>query len=110
MRIDTEQCSADSICSVAIPRDFNHDGTVDAADYVVWRNGLGTIYTQNDYDAWRAHFGQTAGSGAAGYPLGASAESLSAAVPEPSTFVLLLLTAAILLVISRGPSPAKNRS
>ena len=33
---------------------------VDAADCVVWRNGLGTTYTQGDYSTWRAHFGQTA--------------------------------------------------
>jgi hypothetical protein len=69
--------------------DFNLDGTVDAADYVVWRNGLGTAYTQNDYGVWRANFGKTVGSSAAGYPLGASAESLSAAVPEPAAVMLL---------------------
>ena len=51
-----------------VPGDYNQNGTVDAADYVVWRNGVGTTYTQGDYDVWRAHFGQTAGSGAAGYP------------------------------------------
>ena len=39
--------------------DYNRDGTVDAADYVVWRSGLGTTYTQADYDVWRANFGQT---------------------------------------------------
>src|SRR5262249_15044183 len=42
-----------------LPGDFNYDGTVDAADYVVWRKGLGTTYTQSDYDTWRSHFGQT---------------------------------------------------
>jgi hypothetical protein len=68
--------------------DFNLDGSVDAADYVVWRNGLGTAYTQDDYGAWRANFGKTAGNGAARYPLGASAESLSAAVPEHCSLVL----------------------
>ena len=72
-----------------LPGDFNADGEVDAADYVVWRKGLGTTYTQADYDVWRTHFGQTAGSGSA-LP---SAESLSAAVPEPAALVLLLMTA-----------------
>ena len=43
--------------------DDNLDGVVDAADYVVWRRGLGTIYNQADYNVWRTHFGQTAGSG-----------------------------------------------
>ena len=67
--------------SLTVNGDFNLDGTVDAADYVVWRNGLGTLYTQSHYAIWRSHFGQTAGSGAA-LP---SAEPLSAAVPEPAT-------------------------
>jgi hypothetical protein len=65
------------------PGDYNQNGIVDAADYVVWRKGLGTTYTQTDYDVWRAHFGQTAGSG-----LGAS---VNAAVPEPATVALLIV-------------------
>ena len=69
------------------PGDYNQNGTVDAADYVVWRKGLGTIYTQADYDVWRANFGQTIGSGAA-LP---SAEPLSIAVPEPATLTLLIM-------------------
>jgi hypothetical protein len=53
--------------------DFNGNGTVDAADYVVWRRNLnqpvtlpndptpGTVDT-NDYNVWRANFGASAGS------------------------------------------------
>jgi autotransporter-associated beta strand protein len=67
--------------------DYNYNGVVDTPDYVVWRKGLGTTYTQSDYDVWRAHFGQTAGSGAA-LP---SANPLSAAVPEPAAIGLLML-------------------
>jgi hypothetical protein len=67
--------------AAAPPGDFNVDGMVDAADYIVWRKGLGTAYMAHDYDMWRAHFGETAGSGAA-LP---SAEPLPA-VPEPSTY------------------------
>ena len=33
--------------------DFNHDGTVDAADYTVWRDGLGSAYTLEDYADWK---------------------------------------------------------
>ena len=29
--------------------DFNHDNVVDAADYTVWRDGLGSAYTIDDY-------------------------------------------------------------
>jgi fibronectin-binding autotransporter adhesin len=75
-----------SIDVAGIPGDFNHNGIVDAADYVVWRKGLGATYTQSDYDVWRARFGQTAGSGASA--------SANAAAPEPATAVLLILAAA----------------
>ena len=44
---------------VQIPGDFNNNGTVDAADYVVWRKGIGVAPTQDNYNLWRAHFGQT---------------------------------------------------
>jgi hypothetical protein len=65
--------------------DFNEDGRVDAADYVVWRKNPGGLYTQTDYNTWRANFGQTAGGGA-----GASAK---AAVPEPGVIALLIIGA-----------------
>jgi hypothetical protein len=61
--------------------DFNDDGAVDAADYVVWRKSDGT---PAGYNEWRSNFGRTAGSGSA---LGA------AGVPEPST--VLLVAAAV---------------
>jgi hypothetical protein len=73
--------------------DFNQNGTVDAADYVVWRNGLGTTYVQADYNVWRAHFGQTAGSGA---------DAHVDAVPEPSTLVLTAL--ALTALVRRKPA------
>jgi hypothetical protein len=60
--------------------DFNGDGAVNAADYVVWRKTDGT---QAGYNTWRMNFGRTAGGGAA----------TSAAVPEPGTVGLLLLAA-----------------
>jgi hypothetical protein len=63
--------------------DYNHNGIVDAADYVVWRKGLGTTYTQADYNIWRAHFGQTAGSG--------SGAIANAAVPEPATTIMMIV-------------------
>jgi hypothetical protein len=89
--------------TAVIPGDFNHDGTVDTADYVVWRKNPGGIYTQNDYVDWRANFGATlgVGSGAAGYPHrvsgpGASAIPLSPAVPEPATVCLVVAAAPLL--------------
>jgi autotransporter-associated beta strand protein len=67
---------------VTAPGDFNHDGTVDGGDYVVWRKGVGTKYTDTDYDSWRAHFGQT-------YMPGSGTEL--SAVPEPVAWVLFLV-------------------
>ena len=76
--------------AAAIPGDYNGNVSVDAADYVVWRN---TGSSQSGYDTWRANFGQTAGSGAAL----SSAAALSPVVPEPNAFFLLIsaLTAPI---------------
>ncbi|HEY3395990.1 MAG TPA: PEP-CTERM sorting domain-containing protein, partial [Lacipirellulaceae bacterium] len=71
--------------------DFNDDGAIDAADYVVWRKGLGTKYTSNDYDVWRAHFGETAGIGSL----------FHASVPEPATSLLLILATAISCLLRR---------
>jgi hypothetical protein len=68
--------------------DYNGDGTVDAADYTVWRDGLGTIYTEADYDVWKEHFGETSGSGSlAG----------NAAVPEPASLAMMFLVGVLLL-------------
>ncbi|TWT47749.1 glycoside hydrolase family 30 protein [Botrimarina hoheduenensis] len=57
--------------------DFNNDGVVNAADYTVWRDGLGTTYTQADYQIWRDNFGATLPSASAS---NASAQS----IPEPA--------------------------
>jgi hypothetical protein len=79
------------LVSVGIPGDFNHNGIVDAADYVTWRKGLGTIYTQSDYDLWRAHFGQSAGSGSAAFD--------GRAVPEPNVLAISSLAIVFLALV-----------
>jgi pectate lyase len=73
--------------------DYNDDGVVDAADYVVWRQHLASnipltnetaspgVVDQDDFDAWRANFGATAGSGSGAAEL----------VPEPAAIWLLVL-------------------
>jgi probable HAF family extracellular repeat protein len=64
-----------------LPGDFNLDGTVNAADYVVWRKTDGT---QFGYDTWRAHFGQSFfGSGVD--------VSVSLGVPESASLTLLAI-------------------
>jgi probable HAF family extracellular repeat protein len=90
---------------VALAGDFNVDGSVDAADYVVWRKELGTTYAQNDYDTWRANFGNrapaAAGSGATAYRPGASAEPRSSAAPEPTSLVSCGVVTLCLIIRSR---------
>ena len=44
-----------AVAAPSLPGDFNSDGVVDAADYVVWRKGLGSVYMEADYDIWRAN-------------------------------------------------------
>jgi probable HAF family extracellular repeat protein len=66
--------------TAALPGDYNANGTVDAADYVVWRNNAGS---QQDYQTWRAHFGKTAAAAAANPTL--------SAISEPSTFLVAAL-------------------
>jgi hypothetical protein len=65
----------------ALSGDYNYDGTVDAADYVVWRDYDGT---PAGYDLWRAHFGETFDDG--------SINSATATVPEPEMVVLFIVT------------------
>ncbi len=77
-----------------IEGDYNHNGVVDAADYVVWRDTFGQtgpdlaadgyndeVIDEIDYFIWRSDFGNTASTGS-------SVGSL-AAVPEPATLSLL---------------------
>jgi len=75
--------------SFSLPGDFNQDGKVDAADYVVWRKGFGTTFSITDYNNWRANFGQTGGSGAS-----------FEAIPEP-TQIGLLVSCAIAVIWQR---------
>ena len=77
--------------------DYNNDLTVDAADYTVWRDNLGSttilpndpspgMVTKEDYDTWKTHFGEMVGDG--------SGASANLAVPEPATAILLILATA----------------
>ena len=78
--------------------DYNHDGVVDAADYVIWRKTLGQPVAMNgdgadgnesgavdpdDYNVWRTNFGRVIEEPA-------PAAGQTAAVPEPTSGVLLL--------------------
>lgn len=75
-----------------IPGDYNNNGIVDMADYVFWRNGNATLLneiatpgsnTPEDYTAWRAHFNDDG--------IGFGSAVATAEVPEPGTFLLIIL-------------------
>jgi len=71
--------------------DFNGDGTVDAADYVVWRKMGGTV---EQYNQWRANFGMSS-------PGGGSVNIH--AVPEPAS-ILALLSGSFVVFCCRRPN------
>jgi hypothetical protein len=81
----------------ALSGDYNDNGVVDAADYVLWRNGgpLANDPTPglqpDDYTFWRSRFGATSGSGRS---VDGGAVS-GTAVPEPAAGFLALVLAGI---------------
>ena len=79
--------------AAGVAGDYNGNGVVDAADYVLWRKGgplqnegrTSGVVDQQDYLFWRAQYGAATGSG--------SGSSLNggAAVPEPAVFISLAI-------------------
>jgi PEP-CTERM motif len=77
--------------------DYNEDGVVDAADYTTWRDaqtaglsslpnrdpGNSGLISEADFMSWRDHYGESSP--------GAGSGSAAAAVPEPSSLVLLVV-------------------
>jgi hypothetical protein len=77
----------------SLPGDFNKDGAVNAADYVVFSKGL----ADGTYATWKANFGE-------GTPGGSPANSpYPAGVPEPTSWLLLLLALSPGFVSRRPP-------
>lgn len=90
-----------------LPGDYNYDGVVDAADYSVWRDQVGSnvvlpndadtpgVVNGEDYDIWRAYFGQWLGQGSNG----------GIAIPEPMAPLLLAAGALLMALPHRGTRP-----
>jgi hypothetical protein len=93
--------------TVALGGDYNGNGTVDAADYIVWRDHLNETFMlpgedpdastaglvdQEDYNYWRANFGATSAGAAR-----------SQQVPEPGCYALIVsIVVASLLARTRS--------
>jgi fibronectin-binding autotransporter adhesin len=78
----------------AIPGDYNGDGTVNLADYTVWRDNLGQtgvdlpsdgdgneIVDAGDYQVWKDNFGFSLGN----------ASVATQSVPEPSSLLVAIM-------------------
>ncbi|TWT40061.1 dockerin type I domain-containing protein [Botrimarina hoheduenensis] len=95
--------------------DFNFDGTVDAADYTVWRDSLGSqqdlsadgnqdgVINEADYDLWGAHYGATLGGLASALSPAGHAHHAGLAVPEPAADGLMLGA----VVLAHGVRPRR---
>ena len=82
--------------ATALPGDYNRDGVVDAADFVVWRDHVGApagtlphdvdgvVIGPAQYETWQANFGNT---------VGRANSTTNTAVPEPTSAWLLMLVA-----------------
>jgi hypothetical protein len=95
-----------SLNKLALPGDYNSDGFVDAADYTVWRDSLGStgvdltadgngdeLVDAADYHVWRSNYGNSLMNTASTSGLTSNAAS----VPEPSAlpfFALLIASIA----------------
>jgi hypothetical protein len=82
---------------IGLPGDFNLDGAVNAADYVVWVKGV-VPSTPANYNLWRTNFGRTTGGGHSAI----TDPNLRGAVPEPSIVVLVCLGIAGFGAMIRG--------
>ena len=80
-----------------VPGDYNNNGVVDAADYVLWCKGgplanevdMPGVVNSADYAAWRARFGNTSGSGT-----GFASSAGAVPIPEPAAMILFFVALA----------------
>jgi hypothetical protein len=99
--------------------DYNYDGTVNAADYTVWRNNLGAGSLVNrdrnvtgpvghvDYQAWKMHYGESLADMPSGSGEGAAPFQ---AVPEPPAGALLAVGLVWCLARARPCSPKPDKA
>jgi hypothetical protein len=81
-----------AIPAAGTPGDYNNDGKVNAADYVLWRKNPTAFGGANGYTTWRQNFGNPPGSGSL---------SDGGAVPEPAGVMLFTCGAAAMALLRR---------
>jgi hypothetical protein len=94
---------AQSVVAKVVPvlaGDFNADGSVDSADYLLWRKG-GPGYTPNGYNVWKMNYGRTIGGGG-------SSEADTSHVPEPSAGILIIVAVLEWLGCQRRRASRRN--
>lgn len=85
---------------IALDGDYNGNGIVDAADFVIWRRAIATgnlaadgnhdgVINTQDYTVWRNRFGNSLGTG-----------TTVSSIPEPNA--ILPFSVAILWLLGRG--------
>ncbi|MEM9185118.1 MAG: hypothetical protein AAGB00_01325, partial [Planctomycetota bacterium] len=84
-----------------LPGDYNNDGTVDAVDYVTWRDGNSPDSTADGYLLWRSNFG-------ASLPTPAPPRAEAASTPEPAA--LAFMVAAAVALAGGRPRPVTSLS
>ncbi|HVT27951.1 MAG TPA: dockerin type I domain-containing protein [Lacipirellulaceae bacterium] len=95
------------VLSVQLVGDYNGNGVVDAADYIVWRKALGQSgvglaadgngngkVDEGDYVVWQTNFGQSAIAAA-------TTINDPATVPEPASLILAMIGAAAISASAR---------
>jgi hypothetical protein len=101
------QTYVDMVDQSDLPGDYNGDQAVNAADYTVWRNNVGAATEEallgngdgmngvdvGDYTHWKSNYGASNGDGAA--------LELMHAVPEPTTFAMLIAISMIARSVRR---------
>jgi hypothetical protein len=96
---------------VFLPGDYNRDGNIGAADYVVWRDTLGEsgaglaadgdssgAVDDGDYTVWRTNFGRNT----------VSASAAPVSVPEPASIFIVIVS--MLLAGARRNGVRMNRN
>ena len=97
-----------------VPYDYNRNGIVDAADYILWRDTFGSstelradgdgdaVVDEDDYELWKRNFGAT--SGPAGGQGALAGRAMSVSVPEPASVPMIVLVTGLMACLVRRPS------